>query len=93
MIVRKIFLFTAVAMLLASIPETASANESMRCGRHIVSAGQRHGPMQYEVLKKCGEPTSRSGNSWIYERPRTATRVFVFDFSGRLMRIERLGRR
>jgi hypothetical protein len=68
--------------------EPAFAVGSMRCGSHIISTGGRHGPDRYEVLKKCGEPTMRSGNSWIYELPGGVERVVVFDASGRLSRID-----
>jgi len=74
-------------ILLALMPEPVFASGSMRCGSHIVSAGQRHGPGKYEVLKKCGEPTVRNGDTWIYDRGSKQYAV-MFDPSGRLMRIE-----
>jgi len=40
------------------------------------------------VLKKCGEPTQRNGNTWIYDKPGNFKHVVFFDDSGRLMRIE-----
>jgi hypothetical protein len=66
----------------------AFASGSMSCGTHIISAGERHGTGKYEVLKKCGEPTARSGNTWIYEQPGGGRRVVVFDASGSLSRID-----
>ena len=77
----------AMAILVVSpmIWQTALA-DSMRCGTHIVSAGSRSGPDKYEVLKKCGEPTVRSGSSWIYESY-GSKRVLVFDETGTLVRI------
>ena len=68
--------------------EPAFAEGSMRCGTHIISASERNGPERYEVLKKCGEPTARSGNTWVYERSHGAKTVVVFDASGKLSRIE-----
>jgi len=62
--------------------------DSIRCGTHIISSGGLHGPGKYEVLKKCGEPTVRQGNSWIYEQPGGAKRVVVFDVGGNLVRID-----
>lgn len=55
------------ALLLGAIllAETASA-ASMRCGGHQIESGGRHGDGKYEVLKKCGEPKAREGNTWIY---------------------------
>ncbi len=66
--------------------ETAFAG-SMRCGSHIISTGGLHGPGKYEVLKKCGEPTVRSGDTWIYDKPGGVKYVVVFDASGYLARI------
>jgi hypothetical protein len=66
--------------------ETAFAG-SMRCGTHIISTGGLHGPGKYEVLKKCGEPTVRSGDTWIYDKPGGVKYVVVFDASGYLARI------
>jgi len=66
--------------------ETAFAG-SMRCGSHIISTGGLHGPGKYEVLKKCGEPSVRSGDTWIYDKPGGVKYVVVFDASGYLARI------
>jgi len=66
--------------------ETAFAG-SMRCGSHMISTGGLHGPGKYEVLKKCGEPTVRSGDTWIYDRPGGVKYVVVFDAAGYLARI------
>lgn len=90
MITRQIYLFSAAFLVLATIPDMAFAYESIRCGRHIIATGQRNGPTQYEVLKKCGEPQSKMGYTWIYEQRGGPPRAVVFDFNGKLMRIERL---
>ena len=79
-------LIVAGVFLSALMLEPAFA-DSMRCGSHIISAGGLHGPGTYEVLKKCGEPTVRSGNTWVYEKPGGVRYVVVFDSSGGLMRI------
>ena len=60
---------------------------SMRCGTHLITTGGLHGPGKYEVLKKCGEPTVRSGDTWIYDKPGNVKYVVVFDASGYLARI------
>ena len=87
MICRSIMIAASAIILLALMPEPVFASGSMRCGSHIITAGQRHGPSQYEVLKKCGEPTERNGYTWIYDRG--SKQYFVlFDQSGRLERIE-----
>lgn len=61
----------------------------MNCGVHIIEDGRRDAPGKYEVLKKCGEPTFRSGNTWVYE---AKGRTLHFDDSGRLTAIRTGGR-
>ena len=87
MICKSIIIVASTFVLLTLMPEPVFASGSMRCGSHIVSAGQRHGPGKYEVLKKCGEPTVRNGDTWIYDRG-SKQYVVMFDPSGMLMRIE-----
>jgi hypothetical protein len=81
LIVASVFLLSTLLM------EPAFA-DSTRCGRHVISSGQRHGPDKYEVLKKCGEPTTRAGNTWIYEKSRGVTTLMVFDALGKLSSIK-----
>ena len=50
------------------LPLDAALAGNIRCGGHLISDGGRNGPGKYEVLKKCGEPTARLGNTWVYER-------------------------
>ena len=88
MFCRSLMIVALTLVFLTLLPEPVFASGSMRCGTHIISAGQLHGPGTYEVLKKCGEPTQRNGNTWIYERSGSRPYVVVFDPSGRLMRIE-----
>lgn len=80
LIVASIFLSTLML-------EPAFA-DSMRCGSHIISTGGLHGPGKHEVLKKCGEPADRYGNTWIYEKQGGANYVVVFDINGYLARID-----
>ena len=82
----KSILIVASVFLWALMPEPALA-DSMRCGTHIISSGGLHGPGKYEVLKKCGEPTARSGDTWVYDMPGGMKYVVVFDASGYLARI------
>ncbi|MDH4030246.1 MAG: DUF2845 domain-containing protein [Chromatiales bacterium] len=84
---RKICWIVPALLLSAFALEPALASGSMRCGSHIISPG-RDGPGRYEVLKKCGEPTARSGDTWVYEQPRGGKRVLRFDASGNLTRVE-----
>ena len=73
----------AVFILFAS--QTALAG-SIRCGSRIISDGGRDGLGQYEVLKKCGEPTARLGRNWIYEKGSKRT-VVIFKDNGTIARI------
>ena len=80
-------LIVASVFLLILMLKPALA-DSMRCGSHIISSGERHGTDKYEVLKKCGEPTIRAGNTWIYEKSHGAKTIVTFDDSGKVSRIE-----
>ena len=75
----------AILGLIVAMPASAG---SMRCGSHIIQDSQRHGPGKYEVLKKCGEPTERLSDTWIYDKPGRSKRVLRFGPDGKLMRIE-----
>ena len=83
----KSILIIASVFLLAFMLKPALA-DSVRCGSHIISSGERHGTDKYEVLKKCGEPTIRAGDIWIYEKARGVKTIMVFDASGKLSSIE-----
>jgi len=75
-----------IAILVAGSVHAASGG-SMRCGGHLITGENRRGPTQYEVLKKCGEPTVRQASMWIYDKPGRPKKVLHFD-GGRLERIE-----
>jgi len=60
---------------------------NLRCGSHLLETGGRHGPGMYEVLMKCGTPTERLGNTWIYKQ-QGSTQIVHFNDSGRLSRVE-----
>ena len=63
---------------------------SMRCGTHVVTASGSGGPGMYEVLKRCGEPTSRFGKTWTYQKSTSpVTTILYFDGSGQLYRIDK----
>ena len=80
---RKIKSLLAVAAFSVAAAEPALA---MRCGTHIISSGQQNSPGKYEVLKRCGEPTERYGNTWIYKSG-AVSRELRFDAHGRLLDI------
>ena len=63
---------------------------SMRCGTHIITASGSGGPGMYEVLKRCGEPTSRYGKTWTYKKSTSpVNNILYFDSSGHLYRIDK----
>ena len=63
---------------------------SMKCGQHIISDGGRTGPGTYEVLKRCGEPSFRQGNTWVYERGEKRRVAVVFKDNGEISSINTL---
>ena len=82
--------FASAVMLLFT--EQALSVGDMKCGVHRLSGGGRHGPGMYEVLKKCGEPTFRRGNTWVYDQGGGRRKVVFFDDAGYLLRIGDGGR-
>ena len=76
-------------MTLVLLATTAYASDrSMRCGNYLVHAGGgKSSATMYEVLKKCGEPVIKHGDTWIYEQGRM-TRTLTFNLQGRLGTIE-----
>jgi len=83
----KTLLITLIAAFSMLMFQSVYAG-SMRCGSHIISDGGRTGPGTYEVLKRCGEPTFRQGNSWVYEKGKKRY-VIVFKDSGQISSIKR----
>ena len=81
------FKLIGAALLLAGFMQSASAG-SMRCGTHIISSGQGNSPGQYEVLKRCGEPDYRQGDTWIYEKSSSVSTKIRFDDNGNILEID-----
>ena len=79
-------LLVAALVLFTGSVGTAIAEGSMSCGTHIISAGQDESPGSYEVLKRCGEPTYRQGNTWVYERSGIEHKI-RFDSNGNILDI------
>jgi hypothetical protein len=72
---------------LAAYPVQAS-DRSMRCGGYLIYAGGgKDSALMYEVLRKCGEPEAKQGNTWIYRQGSTH-RILTFNYEGRLQLIE-----
>jgi len=85
----KIPLVTFIAGFSMLMFQSAYAG-SMKCGQHIISDGGRTGPGTYEVLKRCGEPSFRQGNTWVYERGEKRRVAVVFKDNGEISSINTL---
>ena len=85
---NKFYLIVISAFLFAGYFSSASAATSMRCGVHLIQDGQMNGPGKYEILKKCGEPADRFGNTWVYEIG-SSRYVLTFKDNGELAHIKR----
>ena len=80
-------LTTALILALFAMQSMAS-DRSMRCSTYLIYAGGgKDSAGMYEVLKKCGEPEAKNGNTWIYLQG-SMRRILTFNFEGRLLRIE-----
>ena len=85
---RSIIPLSIVLMTtLAAIPLHAS-DRSIHCGGNLIlGGGGKDSSGMYEVLKKCGEPEAKQGNTWIYIQG-NMRRILTFRADGRLQRIE-----
>jgi hypothetical protein len=81
------FKLTGAALMLALVSFQPALAGSLRCGTHVISSGQSNSPGQYEVLKRCGEPTFRQGDTWIYEKSSSVKRTIRFDRQGNILDI------
>lgn len=65
-----------------------ASDRSIRCGQNLIHAGGgKDSSGMYEVLKKCGEPVAKRGDTWIYEQG-NMRRILTFNHQGRLQTIE-----
>jgi hypothetical protein len=82
-------LTSIIAALIVSIvmTESALAYGSMRCGTHIISTDPANPSGKYDVLKRCGEPTTRYGDTWIYKKG-SVTQSLEFSSNGQLRSIQ-----
>jgi hypothetical protein len=71
---------------LALLFTTGVQADSMRCGTHVIEDADLHKIMTIEdVIKKCGQPSSREGNKLFYKKK---GKQLNFDTEGRLMSIK-----
>ena len=85
----NIIKIAATVLLLTVVAAQAhSSDRSMRCGTYLIySGGGKNATGMYEVLKKCGEPVIKRGDTWVYEQG-SMNRVLTFNYEGRLANIE-----
>ena len=69
----RICLTTFSGLLLLAL-QSASAG-TISCGVHFIQDDTRIAVTKYEVLKKCGEPKAREGDTWIYEKSGTIVEI------------------
>ena len=83
---KKLTLIIAALFITIVATESAMARGSMRCGTHIITSDPAGPSGKYEVLKRCGEPTERYGDTWIYKKG-SVTNTLEFSSNGQLKNI------
>jgi hypothetical protein len=68
---------------------TAQAG-SISCGDATITDDQDEGQTTMQILEQCGEPTSRDGDTWLYDRSDVGQGIYLlhFDDSGQLDSIQ-----
>jgi hypothetical protein len=89
MMTKSLYATLTCMVALILLPLAANAG-SMRCGPHLIQDGKRNGPSKYEVLKKCGEPTEKGWDTWVYDKPGKAAYSIKFSANGNLIVIRKL---
>jgi len=86
---RKFTVVTVPGLIFAlAAMQSIASDRSIRCGTYLIHAGGgKDSAGMYEVLKKCGEPEAKKGNTWIYVQG-SMLRILTFNYEGRLQRIE-----
>ena len=78
----KIVLMLAITLLFTPGIQA----DSMRCGSHVIEDVDLHKALTIkEVIKKCGQPSSRKGNKLYYKKK---GKELHFDTNERLMSIQ-----
>ena len=84
--IRKLTSIIAALIISIVMTESAMAYGSMRCGTHIITSNPAGPSGKYEVLKRCGEPDERYGDTWIYKKG-SVTNSLEFSSNGQLKNI------
>jgi hypothetical protein len=82
--IAKVVLIAATTLLF-----TVNVNaDSIRCGSHVIEDSDLHKAMsKEEVIKKCGQPSSRKGNMLYYKNK---GKRLDFDTNNKLMSIHNI---
>jgi hypothetical protein len=85
----KLIFVAATGLFISFIAMQAVASDrSIRCGTYLIyGGGGKDSTSMYEVLKKCGEPEAKNGNTWIYIQG-SMVRSLTFNYEGKLATIE-----
>jgi hypothetical protein len=75
-----------VVMMVGFFANSLFADEilDLQCGTSIIERDAS----EAEVLEKCGEPTYKDGNQWIYDRGETEKLKIVYIIDGRVAYME-----
>jgi len=85
--IKKLISIIAALIISIVMMESAMARGSMRCGTHIISSDPANPSGKYDVLKRCGEPTTRYGDTWIYKKG-SITQTLQFSGNGQLQNVQ-----
>jgi hypothetical protein len=78
-----------ILILTITVLFTTNVNaDSIRCGSHVIEDADLHKAMsKEEVIKKCGQPSSRKGNMLYYKNK---GKRLDFDTNNKLMSIHNI---
>jgi hypothetical protein len=82
----KVWKLLTVVMMVVFFATPLFADEilELQCGTEIIERDAS----EAEVLEKCGEPTYKEGNQWIYDRGETEKLIIVYIIDGRVAYME-----
>ena len=85
----KVHYLSAAAFAALLLAGNAQAG-SMSCGASIIDDGQPDGQFKQQILAQCGEPTSKDGDNWFYNRADVGQGTYILHFndSGQLESID-----
>ena len=84
LVIRSILNRTVADMGDSSIVRSAST-ATIGCGVHCIQDDCRVAVTKQKVLKKCGEPETREGGTWLYEKGGASVEI-IFN-NGRITRV------